>query len=107
MASDGDPHQACPGARVLVALEHAHAGAHHGASSPCSPHRYALWSLSNIAESVASWRSGDAEAIVTAGVIQSLIRSLVEGRLSEVAQEHAARVLSGLVPLGTNAQVRS
>jgi hypothetical protein len=27
--------------------------------------------------------------------------------LSEVAQEHAARVLSGLVPLGTNAQVRS
>ncbi|KOO23065.1 hypothetical protein Ctob_007480, partial [Chrysochromulina tobinii] len=45
-----------------------------------------------------------AEAIVSAGVIQSLIRSLVEGRLSEVAQEHAARVLSGLVPLGTNAQ---
>ena len=85
----------------------AHASAHHGASSPCSPHRYALWSLSNIAESVASWRSGDAEAIVTAGVIQPLIRSLVEGRLSEVAQEHAARVLSGLVPLGTNAQVRS
>jgi hypothetical protein len=44
---------------------------------------------------------------VTAGVIQSLIRSLAEGRLSEVAQEHAARVLSALVPLGTNAQVRS
>ena len=85
----------------------AHASAHHGASSPCSPHRYALWSLSNIAESVASWRSGDAEAIVTAGVIQPLIRTLVEGRLSEVAQEHAAWVLSGLAAaLGTNAKVR-
>ena len=68
---------------------------------------YALWSLSNIAESVASWRSGDAEAIVTAGVIQPLIRTLVEGRLSEVAQEHAAWVLSGLAAaLGTNAKVR-
>ena len=76
-------------------------------ASPFSPHRYALWSLSNIAESVASWRSGDAEAVVTAGVIQPLIRSLVEGRLSELAQEHAARVLSALVPLGANAQVCS
>jgi hypothetical protein len=45
---------------------------------------------------------------VTAGVIQPLIRTLVEGRLSEVAQEHAAWVLSGLAAaLGTNAQVRS
>ena len=44
---------------------------------------------------------------MTAGVIQPLIRSLVEGRLSELAQEHAARVLSALVPLGANAQVCS
>lgn len=63
---------------------------------------YALWSLSAISETPA-WRV-DAEAIVEAGGIKPLIASLVGGKLSVVAQEHAAAVLSGLAPIGSNAQ---
>ena len=71
--------------------------------SPFSPHRYALWSLSSITDAVSR------EAMVATGGIPALIASLV-GRagdvalLSDVAQEHAARVLSGLTPIGDNAR---
>ena len=43
------------------------------------------------------------EAIVAAGGIKPLILSLLGGKLSATAQEHAAAVLSGLAPIGTNA----
>lgn len=58
---------------------------------------YALWSLSSISDATAK------EAIVQAGGINPLIVSLESGKLSLVAQEHAAAVLSGLAPLGDNA----
>ena len=39
-----------------------------------------------------------------AGVIKPLIASLVGGKLSAIAQEHAVTVLSGLASIGDNAQ---
>ena len=59
---------------------------------------YALWSLSSITDSASK------EIIVQAGGIPPLISSLLGGQLSVIAQEHAATVLSGLAPLGDNAQ---
>ena len=64
---------------------------------------YALWSLSSITDAVSR------EAMVATGGIPALIASLVGmagdvALLSDVAQEHAARVLSGLTPIGDNAR---
>ena len=58
---------------------------------------YALRSLLNVIDRAAK------EAIVEAGVIKPLIASLVGGKLSAIAQEHATTVLSGLAPIGRNA----
>ena len=58
---------------------------------------YALWSLSQITDTASR------ESIVDSGAIQPLIKSLQGGKLSAVALEHAAMVLSGLAPLGENA----
>ena len=41
--------------------------------------------------------------MVAAGAVKPLIRALSGGKLSPVAMQHAAQVLSGLAPLGTNA----
>ena len=59
---------------------------------------YALWSLSSITDAASR------EEIVQAGGIKPLITSLVGGKLSAVAQEHAAVVLSGLAPVEDNAK---
>lgn len=59
---------------------------------------YALWSLSSITNQAAK------EAVVQAGGIKPLIAALVGGKISPTAQEHAAAVLSGLAPIGTNAE---
>ena len=58
---------------------------------------YALRSLLAISDNSAK------EAIVEAGCIVPLIETLRQGKLSAVAQEHAAAVVSGLAPLGCNA----
>ena len=58
---------------------------------------YALWSLSSITDSASR------EAIAANGGIAPLIQSLQGGQLSEGAQEHAARVISGLAPMDENA----
>ena len=63
---------------------------------------YALWSLSALTGSPSSWHT-EADAIVNAGGIKPLIAALQGGKLSHVAQEHAAAVLSGIAPLGVNA----
>ena len=59
---------------------------------------YALRSLLSISDTPSR------EAIVKAGCIKPLIESLRLRKLSAVAQEHAATVLSGLAPLGDNAE---
>ena len=46
------------------------------------------------------------EEIVKKGVIKPLIATLTGGRLSAVAQEHAATRVSGLAPIGENAYAR-
>ena len=58
---------------------------------------YALRSLLAISDTAAK------EAIVEAGCIKPLISALSGGKLSAVAEEHAAAVLSGLAPIGNNA----
>ena len=58
---------------------------------------YALRSLLSISDTASR------EAIVEAGCIKPLIAALTGRKISSVAQEHAAAVLSGLAPLGTNA----
>ena len=59
---------------------------------------YALRSL------LAASDTASREVIVEAGCIVPLIESLRLGKLSAVAQEHAAAVLSGLAPIGENAK---
>jgi len=59
---------------------------------------YALRSLLAISDTISR------EAIVEAGCIEALIESLRLRKLSAVAQEHAAAVLSGLAPIGMNAK---
>lgn len=58
---------------------------------------YALRSLLAISDTASK------EAIVEAGCINPLITALELGKLSAIAQEHAAAVLSGLAPIGDNA----
>jgi len=58
---------------------------------------YALRSLLAISDTASR------EAIVEAGCIRPLIEALQQRKLSAVAQEHAAAVLSGLAPIGENA----
>ena len=58
---------------------------------------YALLSLSSVADPISR------ETIVSAGGIQALIDSLGGGKLSAVAQEHAATVLSSLAASAVNA----
>ena len=59
---------------------------------------YALRSLLSISDTAAK------EAIVEAGCIKPLIASLSGGKISAIAQEHAAAVLSGLAPIGENSR---
>ena len=59
---------------------------------------YALLSLSSITDTASR------VAMVEAGCIVPLISSLTSGKLSMVAQEHCAMVISGLAPIGMNAQ---
>ena len=58
---------------------------------------YALRSLLAIGDTAGK------ESIVEAGCIKPLIMAISGGKLSAVAQEHAATVLSGLAPMGENA----
>merc|ERR1712185_445077 len=58
---------------------------------------YALRSLLSVTDTASK------EAIVEAGCIKPLIAALTGKKLSAVAQEHAAAVLAGLAPVGTNA----
>ena len=58
---------------------------------------YALWSLSKEGDSTSRL------AMVECGMIAPTIDALASGKLSAVAQEHAAVVLSGLAPMGDNA----
>ena len=59
---------------------------------------YALRSL------LAASDTASREVIVEAGCIVPLIEALRLGKLSAMAQEHAATVLSGLAPIGENAK---
>lgn len=58
---------------------------------------YALRSLLSVTDAAGK------EMLVGAGCIKPLIQSLLGGKLSAIAQEHCATVLSGLAPIGENA----